>query len=172
MTSAPPAKPFRAETVDLTGDGRLRLARLTPGDAAMFGAAFAAIDPWAAYKSPPARLQSFFGTVEPDAPRWSIRSADGAPVGAVVIRAPWLHGPYLQFLGVLPGHQGGGAGAAVLHWMEREARPASRNLWLCVSAINTRGRAFYVRHGFEFAGTLDALVTADMDELLMRKRLF
>ncbi len=173
MTLAPPTQPFRAETVDL-GEGRapLRLAPLRLGEAAALGAAFAAIDPWAAYKSTPARLAAFFAATEVDAPRWSIRNGDDELIGAVVIRAPWLHGPYLQFLGLLPGHQGSGAGAAVLGWMEREARPVSRNLWLCVSGINTRAQAFYARHGFERAGTLDALAADGMDEILMRKRLF
>ena len=127
------------------------------------------MDPWAAYRMQPVQLATFFAAVETEAPRWAIR-CDGRLAGAVVVRFPWLHGPYLQFLGLLPHAQGQGLGRVVLDWMEREASPRSRNLWLCVSAINVRAKAFYERQGFVHAATLDALVAEDMDEILMRKR--
>lgn len=166
-----PARPFQQAAYELaTAPRRLTLEPIRAGEADALGAAFAAIDPWAAYGMTPARLGGFFAKEDVDCRRWSIRS-DGRLVGAVVVTFPWLHGPYLQFLGLMPGHQGSGAGAAVLDWMEREAGPATRNLWLCVSGINTRARAFYERHGYRHAATLDALVADGMDELLMRKRL-
>ena len=166
-----PKRPFQQPVYDLGAEaGRLTLEPIGPGEAAILGAAFAAIDPWAAYGSTPARLGNFFGQQEADCCRRGIRR-DGHLIGAVVVRSPWLHGPYLQFLGLMPGRQGRGAGAAVLAWMEREAGPGTRNLWLCVSAINTRARAFYERHGYSHAATLDGLAADGMDELLMRKRL-
>lgn len=166
-----PARPFQKAVYDLSSDSRnVTLEPLVAGEADVLGAAFAAIDPWAAYRRTPAQLAGFFAGAEPDCCRRGIRS-DGRLVGVVVVRSPWLLGPYLQFLGLMPGHQGGGAGAAVLAWMEREAGRDTRNLWLCVSGINTRARVFYERHGYRLAATLEGLAEDGMDELLMRKRL-
>lgn len=166
-----PARPFQQSVYEISAEpGRLTLEPIGAGEADILGAVFAAIDPWAAYGSTPARLSGFFAQQNVDCRRWSIRR-DGQLIGAAVVTWPWLHGPYLQFLGLMPGHQGSGAGAAVLAWMEREAGPATRNLWLCVSGINTRARAFYERHGYRHVATLDALAADGMDEMLMRKRL-
>ena len=55
--------------------------------------------------------------------------------------------------------------------MADEAPSGTRNLWLCVSAMNTRARTFYERHGFSLAEELPALAADHMDELLLRRRL-
>lgn len=167
---------FRADSVMLPVSGKptgavLALSPLAEGEARQLGSVLATIDPWATYGYSADRLTAFFAEVEADAMRWAVR-ADGVLAGVVVIRSPWLHGPYLHFLAALPEHQGKGIGAAVLRWMEQEARGNVRNLWLCVSRINTRAQAFYRREGFETAAMLDELVASGMDEILMRKRLF
>jgi ribosomal protein S18 acetylase RimI-like enzyme len=167
------ARPYHAPHYDLglaPRGGRITLAPLAAGEADLLGAAFAAMDPWAAYGIPAARLAAFFAAEEEACSRRAIR-LDGALAGAVVVRCPWLHGPYLQFLGLLPGRQQHGVGAAVLAWIADEAPAGARNLWLCVSAINTRARAFYERHGYELAAELPALAADHMDELLLRRRL-
>lgn len=170
---ARPARPYHAASYDL-GPSPAGLRRsLTPldaGEADGLGQTFAAMDPWAAYGTPPARLATFFAAKERDAVRRAIR-VDGRLAGVVVMRSPWLHGPYLQFLGVLPAHQGQGIGAAVLDWIAAEAPPGTRNLWLCVSAINARARTFYERHGYGLAAELPGLAADHMDELLLRRRL-
>ena len=163
-------RPYHGRLYDLgraRSGGRITLDPIAAEEAGTLGAAFAAIDPWAAYGTPPASLAAFFAAEEEAGSRRAIR-VDGVLAGAVVIRFPWLHGPYLQFLGLLPGWQGADAGAAILHWMEREAPPATRNLWLCVSAINTRARDFYARHGYVLAAELPALAADHMDELRRR----
>jgi len=68
-------------------------------------------------------------------------------------------------------HQGKGLGFEIMSWLEKEARPASRNLWALVSAFNTKGRAFYQRLGFAELTPLTDLVKAGCDEILLRKRL-
>lgn len=170
---AKPSRPFRQPRYDLGPDlyGRPRtLAPIGPADAGLLGENLAAIDPWAAYRATPAMLAAFFAASEEDCCRRAIH-VGGALAGVVVVRQPWLHGPYLQFLGIVPGQQSSGVGSAVLAWMEREAGPTTRNLWLCVTASNTRAQAFYARHGFVRTASLDALVADGMDEILMRKRL-
>ena len=166
-------RPYHAPRYELglssTGQPR-ELTELAPDEADGIGRAFAGMDPWAAYGTPPERLTRFFTASEEAVSRCAIR-INGRLAGLVVLRASWLHGPYLQFLGLLPDAQGQGVGAAVLDWIEREAPPGTRNLWLCVSAINPRARTFYERHGYELAAALPALAADHMDELLMRRRL-
>jgi ribosomal protein S18 acetylase RimI-like enzyme len=98
--------------------------------------------------------------------------AKGKLAGIVTIQEPWLHGPYLQLLGFLPEYQGRGFGLRALEWMEAEARRAEmRQLWLCVSAFNTRAKAFYERFGFVAQAVVEKLASDASDEILMRKRL-
>lgn len=161
------AQPFRLECAD---GSVATLSPMAGDDAEVLGAAFAGMEPWLGYRVPPGRLAVFLGSSEPGCVRFAIRH-EGALAGAIVIRDPWLLGPYLQFLGLLPGQQGRGLGRAVLAWMEREAPREARNLWLCVTASNVRARAFYERAGFELVSTLPDLVADGTDELLMRRRL-
>ncbi|MGE0768838.1 MAG: GNAT family N-acetyltransferase [Hyphomicrobiaceae bacterium] len=156
--------------IALPGTAPATLERVTPRDAMQLGAAFADMEPWLGYRVSAEALASFFGGSEPGGARFAIRF-DGGLAGAVVVREPWLLGPYLQFLGLLPAYQGRGLGQAILGWMASEAPPAARQLWLCVTAGNTRACAFYERQGFEHAARLADLVADGTDELLMRRRL-
>jgi len=162
-----------APTYELTvaGGASLLLSPLSEADAQRLGAAFAAIDPWAAYGYAAETLVKFLATVEPGAQRLAL-TYEGSVVGAVVIRPAWLRGPYLQFLAILPGAQGQKLGSAFLAWMEREARDAGeRNLWVAASEINGDAIRFYLRHGFQPAAHLDDLAYDGRTEILFRKRL-
>ena len=97
---------------------------------------------------------------------------DGAAAGVVIIRSPWLAGPYLQLLAVLPMLQGSGAWSAILKWYETTAMTARmRNVWLCVSGFNVDAQRFYERYGYSVAGRLPDLMRDGDDELLMRQSL-
>ena len=164
--------PAEPGPIGVTRDGRtIAVAAMTPEAAAILGPAIAAIDPWARVSYDPARLTGFFAALETGAPRYQIRVGDDL-AGAMVVRCPWLSGPYLNILGLLPEFQGRGIGDAALGWFETEARTAKfRNIWLCVSSYNTGAQRFYVAHGFSATATLDALTLDAFDEILMRKRL-
>lgn len=166
-----PARPYHGRTYALglgpRGETR-NLSCLAKDEAKLLGSEFAAMDPWASYQISPARLADFFDASEEGCSRRAIR-VDGELAGVVVVRSPWLHGPYLQFLGLRAGWQGHGLGAAVLAWMADEAPAGTRNLWLCVSAINVRARAFYEAHGYRLAASLEGLAADHMDELLLRR---
>ncbi|HEU4475158.1 MAG TPA: GNAT family N-acetyltransferase [Methyloceanibacter sp.] len=83
---------------------------------------------------------------------------------------PWLKGPYLELLAILPQFQGQGIGGKLLDWFEREgSRLGARNLWVCASSFNARTIGFYERHGFKEAATLPGLVAEGYDEILLRK---
>jgi ribosomal protein S18 acetylase RimI-like enzyme len=174
-------QPFRAERyelgeVELERSPGLRnaapvaLVRFPSGQASRLGAALAAIDPWKSYPYTANGLARYFASGMDAAPVFAIQA--GAEIAGVVgLRLDWLRGPYLQFLGIVPGCQGRGLGARVLAWMEREAEPGTRNLWVCASDFNAAAIRFYERHGFKRVAILDGLVQDDRDELLMRKRL-
>src|SRR5262245_49720959 len=88
----------------------------------------------------------------------------------VSVRHPWLKGPYLELLALLPQAQAQGIGSSIMTWFESAAlQHGARNLWVCASSFNTRGMRFYERHGFTRATTLPGLVADGYDEILLRK---
>ena len=168
------ALPFRAESYEIRSTGPNRPAvrlRPVPSDMALdLGLAFATIDPWASYPYPAETLAAYFAGSEPHAPRFAIE-VGGTIAGVVGLRLELLRGPYLQFLGIVPEFQSHGVGGAVLSWMEREAGPSARNLWVCAANFNADALRFYERFGFRRVALLDGLVQDDRDEILLRKRL-
>ena len=150
----------------------LGAALLKPLDAATaetLAERLAAMDPWHRLGYETGRLQRYLSGDSPALARFRI-DCDGELAGVVAVRSPWLHGPYLELLAVLPEHQGRGLGSTVLRWMETEAG-ASRNLWVAVSSFNGPARSFYARHGFSEIGTVPGLVRDGFDEILLRKAL-
>jgi ribosomal protein S18 acetylase RimI-like enzyme len=151
--------------------GSLSLRPLTAANAETLGAAMAGMSPWSVLGWPAERLSRAFQRELPSVHRFEILSG-GELAGIVTIQNPFLHGPYLQLLAVLPGFQGRNFGLRLLQWMEAEARTEeARQLWLCVSTFNSRARAFYERFGFEAVSVLEKLASDASDELFMRKRL-
>lgn len=146
------------------------LAPLEDSEAQPLAAACAAIDPWARMSYADDRLARFFLRRDPAAPVRAIRCGSTL-AGAAVVRYPWLKGPYLEFLAVLPGWQSRGIGAAVLGWMEREAAGHDRNLWVLASDFNERAIAFYARYGFRSVAPLPDLAVEGFTEILLRKHL-
>jgi diamine N-acetyltransferase len=146
------------------------LRPMSPEAARQLGTRLATIDPWARVGYDADSFVRFLAATEQGAARYRVMAGEGL-VGAMVIRLQWLHGPYLHLLGLLPEAQGQGIGELTLRWMEEEARGRFRNLWLCVSAFNSRARHFYEAQGFTASATLDGLVFDGKSEILMRKRL-
>lgn len=175
--------PYGAAAYDLE---IAQLRPVTAGDAAVLGAALAAIDPWRRMDFPAKALSGYLTRDDPAVRRFAIwaggtggtegKDTEPALSGVVSVRGPWLRGPYLEVLGLLPHAQGRGIGAAVIGWFEDEARAGKRalaatNLWVLCSDFNMGGRAFYKRHGFEEVTPLDGLGGPGFTEILLRKRL-
>jgi len=168
-----PLRPFRSDryAIGTSRDGRaLALGAMTPAAADLLGPQVAAVGPWAHYGFGTGKITTGFKGSDDGVIRYQIECG-GDLAGAVIILCPWLAGPYLQMLAVLPAHQNRGIGARFLAWYEAEARGQFRNLWLCVSAFNTEAQRLYRAHGFERVATLEGLVRDGDDEHLMRKRL-
>jgi GNAT superfamily N-acetyltransferase len=141
-----------------------------PADAgARLAAAIAAMPPWSVMGYPAERLAAFFAAADAGARRFLIE-VKGQEAGAASVRDPWLKGPYLELLALLPPFQNQGLGSAILAWLEAEAvAKSAHNLWVCASSFNARGLQFYERHGFERAAVLPGLVADGYDEILLRK---
>jgi GNAT superfamily N-acetyltransferase len=162
MTSSP----FSGPTNELGG---ARLVALEARDCAQLAEAIAAMPPWSVMNYPADALARFLASSDGGVLRYLVEIG-GEPAGAVSVRYPWLKGPYLELLAILPAYQGAGVGSGILNWFEREAiRLAARNLFVCTSSFNTRALGFYGRHGFRLAATLHGLVAEGYDEILLRK---
>lgn len=169
------APPFELVSTDagVLRDGRVvRLQPMTPAAAAHCGPACAAIDPWRRYGITAEQLTATFAATSGSTFRYQALVGD-EPAGVMIIVHPWLIGPYLQFIAVLPAYQSQGVGRTLLDWFENRARASGqRNVWLCVTGFNDRAAAIYRASGWQQAAVLPDLVTTGIDENLLRKRLF
>jgi GNAT superfamily N-acetyltransferase len=157
---------FSAPAIDLP---RARLLALEPATAAGLAAAIAAIPPWSTMAYPAEALARFLAASDDGACRFLVEIA-GAEAGVVSIRFPWLKGPHLELLALLPPFQRQGIGASLMAWFEQEALGlGARNLWVCASSFNDAALRFYERHGFGPVATLPGLVADGYDEILLRK---
>jgi GNAT superfamily N-acetyltransferase len=130
----------------------------------------AAIDPWVTLGIADEALRAFLAASHTDCHKWVIRHRD-KNAGLIVVRSPWLYGPYINLLAILPGHQGHGLGSAVLTWIEEQVQSSDANLWVCASTFNLRAIQFYTRRGFQAVGDLRDLVRVGFSERLFRKQI-
>lgn len=140
---------------------------LTPADIAVLAPALADMDPWRTLGYSAMGLAAYLGREDAALTRVVLGEA-GRPLAVLALRRPWLRGPYVELLAVLPEAQGGGHGRALVDWA---AAQGGANLWACVSAFNARARAFYARAGFVEVTPLTDLVADGADEILLRRRL-
>lgn len=157
---------FSPSPIDL---GTARLEPLAEVSCSRLAAAIAAIEPWSVMNYPAERLAAFLAMKDAGVSRYVV-AVDGIECGVVSVRYPWLKGPYLELLALLPEAQGKGIGSAIMTWLERTAvRREARNIWVCASSFNARALRFYARHGYERAANLPGLVADGYEEILLRK---
>ena len=157
---------FLASTIDLS---RVRLVRLDPASCVSLAQEIVAIPPWSLMRYPADAMARFLASSANGAYRYLVEG-DGEPAGAVSVRHPWLKGPYLELLALLPPWQSQGIGAEILAWFEQEGLSAdARNLWVCASSFNERALRFYQRQGFRQAASLPDLLADGYSEILLRK---
>lgn len=141
---------------------------VTPSEVTGIASVLAHMDPWKTLGYRSEILSRYLTRQDPGLRRYVI-TFSGRAAGCLCIRHPWLMGPFLELLAVFPDFQGRGLGKSLVLWLENEVRPAYRNIWTTVSSFNTSAAGFYEHMGFEKAGTLNALVKAGYDEILLRK---
>ena len=151
------------------GAGLLR--PLSPGTPEKLGAALAAMPPWSVIGWPAERLTASFHRQAPSVRRFELMVEDEL-AGTVTIQDPFLHGPYLQLLAVLPGFQGQNSAPPYCSgWSGRRGvlRPASSGF---ASRPSTPARAPSTSaSASRRRRLLDKLASDLSDEILMRKRL-
>jgi GNAT superfamily N-acetyltransferase len=158
--------PSSAPAIEL---GPARLEPLAPASCQALAASIVAIEPWSVMGYPAEKLASFLATPESAVRRYRV-SLGASDAGVVSVRSPWLKGPYLELLALLPPAQNRGIGSRIVDWFEATAiEQEARNLWVCASSFNARALRFYARHGFAPVATLPGLVADGYDEILLRK---
>ena len=131
----------------------------------------AAIDPWKRIGVAPEAWAARMAKTTPGGHRF-VLEREGASVGYLSIRHPFMRGPYLETIAVFPEAQGHGIARAVIDWMAAEAaKDGERELWLCVTEWNALARTAYAALGFVEVAPLADLVAEGQSEIFMRRRL-
>jgi GNAT superfamily N-acetyltransferase len=148
------------------GEGHLR--PVGEGEAEWWGERLVTLTPWRelGYRGP--ALGAYLSRPDPALYPYTLAVA-GEAAGLICVRYPWLRGPYLELLAVLPAYQGQGWGRRLLNWLVDQVRGREANLWTLVSAFNTRAREFYRGCGFVEIGPIPHLVREGYEEILLRK---
>ena len=144
------------------------LRPLTNEEAEVIAELCAGIDPWKSLGYSAAALSGYLQREDPALNRFAIVTDDGGLAGVVALRYPWLRGPFIEMLAILPSMQGKGLGAQVIDWV---ASGSVGNLWASVSDFNQAARAFYQRQGFVEVAGLDDLIGQGQQEILLRRKL-
>lgn len=137
---------------------------LATGEAEIIAAACVTFDPYLRLGYRAETLTGYLTRPDPALTRFAIEK-DGQLIGVLALRRPWLRGPLIEMLALLPEAQGKGIGAAIL---ERCKSEAPKNLWATVSAFHHPARRFYAKAGFEELCALPGLVQEGEEELLLR----
>ncbi|BBL71708.1 GNAT family N-acetyltransferase [Methylogaea oryzae] len=151
--------------------GQYSLRTLRPADAAPLALALARQPPWADLGYTAEGLQRYLNKDDAALERWVL--ADGASVaGVLCLRQPWLRGPFLELLCLLPDYRGQGLGGLLLAELHDRARLSGlANVWATATHSNENALRFYRRQGYEQAGVLPDLILPGVDEILLRRRL-
>ncbi|MEN6442097.1 MAG: GNAT family N-acetyltransferase [Syntrophobacter sp.] len=142
---------------------------LKTADVREIGNTLAAMDPWLTLGYQPEALSHYLLRADPALRRYSLFVSDNL-AGVLAVRHPWLFGPFIELIALFGGNRGKGLGRMLIEWVCAQF-PNSPNLWATVSSFNRDAREFYDRLGFEQSATLDNLIRAGREEILLRKRL-
>ena len=156
--------PFFAVRIDLQG---ARLVALAPALAARLAEAIVAIPPWSAMDYPADAMARFLAASGDGASRYLIE-VDGVEAGAVSVRHPWLKGPYLELLALLPPFQRHGIGAGMFPGSSRRGERSARAISGFAPQLQRARLALLIRsHGFSQAAALPGLVADGYEEILL-----
>ena len=141
----------------------------TVSEARELGTACAAIDPWRSLAYDGQDLGTYIERPDASLHRYAILW-DGRAAGVIALRWPWLRGPFIEMLAVLPSHQGRGLAGATLAWVLARTAAVTTNLWASVSDFHTPARSFWAHQGFDEVAPLPGLI-GDGAEILLRRRI-
>lgn len=138
------------------------------GDAGTLAARLAELDPWARTGRTAAAFLAAMSTPMPGTHRFAI-DLDGRLAGCLVLRHPFMRGPYVETIAVFPEAQRRGVARTVIEWIAAEAAATAPNIWLCVTEWNAPARAFYAALGFVEVGPLPDLAAPGVGEIFLRR---
>lgn len=148
----------------------LTLETITVARAETLAKQLSDILPWSKLALGEQSLLAHFKRDDPALSRFSIHLGEEL-IGAISVREPWLKGPYLELLGLLPCVQRQGLGTTLMRWFEHQAPDSTRSLWLLCSDFNVDAFAFYQKQGYQKTCMIESLYEEGFDDFLMRKRL-
>src|SRR5262245_10739391 len=113
---------FSAPPIELgcAAGSAVRLLPLKQSSCASLAAGIAAMEPWSVMSYPAETVAAFLARPDAAASRYVV-SVDDQEAGVVSVRHPWLKGPYLELLALLPQAQDKGIGSSIMAWFESEA---------------------------------------------------
>lgn len=147
-----------------------RLRPLAEGEPERLGRLCAGIDPYQRLGQSAAALTGYLSRHDLALFRFGIETSFGL-VGIVAVRSPWLRGPFLEMLAIMPGARGLGLGRQAIDWVAADAGRIAANLWTTVSDFNDNARGFYRRLGFAEVSELPGLIAEGSSEILLRRQL-
>ena len=148
-----------------------QLRHATKDDAKVLSVELAKLEPWNTLGLTPKEFEEGFQSQTTSTNTYAVIFEE-KPVGIISVRYPWLLGPYLGFLGIIPEAQGKGLGKVLMTWLEETAKHhLARNVFICVSDFNHDAQAFYKSCGYIKVTELDGLIVDEYSEFLLRKRL-
>lgn len=133
-------------------------------EAEIIAAACVTFDPYRRLGYRAETLSDYLTRPDPALHRYAIET-DAGLLGVIALRRPWLRGPLIEMLALLPEAQGQGYGAAILDRCKSES---PKNLWATVSAFHQPARRFYAKAGFTELCALSDIVQRGEDEILLR----
>ncbi|MBI1769153.1 MAG: GNAT family N-acetyltransferase [Bacteroidetes bacterium] len=90
-------------------------------------------------------------------------------LGFIVLQMQGAFKGYIQSVCVSPDAQGAGVGTSLIQFAEKRIFLVSPNVFMLVSAFNTKAADLYFRLGYEKIGTLKNYAADGFDEFLLRK---
>ena len=128
---------------------------------------------WITYHVTPERARAIFVDAVGGASTGLVAVDGGRVIGFVVyrLRGTFAHSGYILDVGVAGDAQNRGVGTLLMDAAETEILRAGPNVFLLVSAFNTRAQRFYERRGYQRIGEIPDYIQPGTTEVLYRKTL-
>ena len=128
---------------------------------------------WIEYGVTPERARAIFADAVGGSSAGLVAEDDGRVVGFVVyrLRGTFVHSGYILDVGVAANAQNRGVGNLLMDAAETEILRHGPNVFLLVSAFNTRAQQFYERRGYQRIGEIPDYIRRGTTEVLYRKTL-
>lgn len=147
--------------------GEIQLGPLPAPASDYLAAALVQLEPWRTLGYQAAALKRYLSRPDPGLHCFLI-SVHQQVAGVLTVRHPWLLGPFLEMLALLPSFQGQGRGRRLVRWLADQTWPRYRQLWTTVSSFNLRARNFYRQLGFVELAVLPDVIRPGFAEILLR----